>query len=119
MRLKFPTGLGDQAGGNREESNRGHPEDEGEGGGAPAACGADPPGQGGSVRGLQGCRGVRSRCQACQGGRQCTVSRIGDPVPLGPLDPGLVKNQDPDPGSAFGMNIPDHISESLETIFLG
>jgi hypothetical protein len=26
------------------------------------------------------------------------------------------KNQDPDPGS--GMNNPDHISESLETIFL-
>ncbi len=25
------------------------------------------------------------------------------------------KNQDPDPGS--GMNIPDHISERLETIF--
>jgi hypothetical protein len=31
---------------------------------------------------------------------------------------GWVKNQDPDPGSAFGMNIPDHISKSLETIFL-
>jgi hypothetical protein len=30
-------------------------------------------------------------------------------------DPGWVKNQDPDPGS--GMNIPDHIFESLETIF--
>jgi hypothetical protein len=28
-----------------------------------------------------------------------------------------VKNQDPDPRSGFGMNIPDHISESLETIF--
>jgi hypothetical protein len=27
------------------------------------------------------------------------------------------KNQDPDPGSGSGMNIPDHISESLETIF--
>jgi hypothetical protein len=26
-----------------------------------------------------------------------------------------MKNQDPDPAS--GMNIPDHISESLETIF--
>ena len=30
-------------------------------------------------------------------------------------DQGWVKNQDPDFGS--GMNIPDHISESLETIF--
>jgi hypothetical protein len=29
-------------------------------------------------------------------------------------DPGWVKNQNPDPGS--GMNIPDHISQSLETI---
>jgi hypothetical protein len=29
-------------------------------------------------------------------------------------DPGLLKNQDPDPGS--GMNIPDHISDSLETV---
>jgi hypothetical protein len=28
---------------------------------------------------------------------------------------GWVKNQDPDPGS--GIIIPDHISESLETIF--
>jgi hypothetical protein len=33
-------------------------------------------------------------------------------------DPGWVKNQDPDPGSGSGMNIPDNISESLETIFL-
>jgi hypothetical protein len=32
-------------------------------------------------------------------------------------DPGWVKDQDPDPGSGYGMNIPDHISESLETIF--
>jgi hypothetical protein len=39
------------------------------------------------------------------------VLRIRDPV----LDPGWVKNQDP--GSGSGMNIPDHISESLETIF--
>ncbi len=31
-----------------------------------------------------------------------------------PLDPGWVKNQDPDPRS--GMNNPNHISESLETI---
>ncbi len=30
---------------------------------------------------------------------------------------GWVKNQDPDPGSVFGMNIPDHIFESIETIF--
>jgi hypothetical protein len=30
-------------------------------------------------------------------------------------DPGWVKNQNPDPGS--GLNIPDHISESLETNF--
>ncbi len=35
-------------------------------------------------------------------------------VPFWPLDPGLVKHQDPDPGS--GMNIPDHISESLDAI---
>ncbi len=35
------------------------------------------------------------------------------------LDPGWVKNKDPDPGSRLGMNIPDHISESVETIFLG
>jgi hypothetical protein len=27
------------------------------------------------------------------------------------------KNQDPDPGSGSGMKIPDHISESLKTIF--
>jgi hypothetical protein len=31
-------------------------------------------------------------------------------------DPGWVKNQDPDPGSGSGMNIPDYISESLATI---
>jgi hypothetical protein len=43
--------------------------------------------------------------------------RIRDLVPFLPLDPGsaMGKNQDPDPGS--GMNIPDHISESLELIF--
>jgi hypothetical protein len=29
-------------------------------------------------------------------------------------DPEWVKNQDPDPGSGSGMNIPDHISESWE-----
>ncbi len=34
-----------------------------------------------------------------------------------PLDPGWVKNQDPDPESGSGMNIPDYISESLETFF--
>jgi hypothetical protein len=27
------------------------------------------------------------------------------------------KNEDPEPGSGSGMNILDHISESLETIF--
>jgi hypothetical protein len=41
------------------------------------------------------------------------VLRIRDPVPFSPLDPGLVKS-----GSGSGMNIPDHIFESLETIFL-
>ncbi len=40
--------------------------------------------------------------------------RIRDPVPLDPV--WVKKNQDPDPGSR--MNIPNHISESLET-FLG
>ncbi len=42
--------------------------------------------------------------------------RIRDPVPFWPLHPGsgMVKNQDP--GSE--MNISDHISESLETIFV-
>ncbi len=30
---------------------------------------------------------------------------------------GWVKNQNPEPGSGSGMNIPDHISESAETIF--
>jgi hypothetical protein len=29
----------------------------------------------------------------------------------------MSKNQDPDPGSGSWMNILDHISESLETIF--
>jgi hypothetical protein len=32
-------------------------------------------------------------------------------------DPGCLKNQNPDTGSGSGMNITDHISESLETIF--
>jgi hypothetical protein len=36
-------------------------------------------------------------------------------VPFLPVDPGWVKNQDP--GSGSGMSNPDHISESLETIF--
>jgi hypothetical protein len=46
-----------------------------------------------------------------------TVLRIRDPVPFRPLDPGWVKNQDPNPGSGFGMDIPDHTSENLETMF--
>jgi hypothetical protein len=37
------------------------------------------------------------------------ICSVADP------DPGWVKSQDSDPGS--GMNIPDHNSESLETIF--
>jgi hypothetical protein len=43
--------------------------------------------------------------------------RIRDLVSLSPWiqDQGWVKNQDPDPGSK--MNITDHISENLETIF--
>jgi hypothetical protein len=41
--------------------------------------------------------------------------RIRDPVPFRPLDPesGMGKKS----GSGSGMNNPDHISESLETIF--
>jgi hypothetical protein len=39
---------------------------------------------------------------------------IRDPVLFLPLDPGWGKNLNPDPG----MNIPDHFSDSLETIFL-
>jgi hypothetical protein len=45
--------------------------------------------------------------------------RIRDPVPLTPgsgIREG--KSQDPDPGSRAGMNNPNHISDSLETIFL-
>ncbi len=34
-------------------------------------------------------------------------------------DPRWVKNQDPDPRPGSGMNNPDHVSESLETKFLG
>jgi hypothetical protein len=45
--------------------------------------------------------------------------RIRDPVPFRPLDlgSGIGKKQDPDPGSGSGTNIPDHISESIKTIF--
>jgi hypothetical protein len=39
------------------------------------------------------------------------ICRVADP------DPGWAKSQDSDPGSGSGMIIPDHISESLETIF--
>jgi hypothetical protein len=47
-----------------------------------------------------------------------TVLRIWilDPVPFRPLDPGFGMSSKSRSGS--GMNIPDHISESLETIFL-
>ncbi len=47
------------------------------------------------------------------------VLRIRYPVPFDPWirDPRWVKNQDPDPESRFGTNIPDHISESSETTF--
>ncbi len=38
-----------------------------------------------------------------------------DPVPFYPLDPGSGIGKNQDRGS--GMNIPDYISESLETIF--
>jgi hypothetical protein len=51
-----------------------------------------------------------------------SVLRIRDPVPFRPLDPGSrmgKKNQDPYQGSGSGMNIPDHISKSLEKFFLG
>jgi hypothetical protein len=46
--------------------------------------------------------------QCCGSGIQC----LFDPWIR---DPGWVKNQDPDSGS--GMNNPDHISETLETVF--
>ncbi len=39
------------------------------------------------------------------------IRPIRDPVPFWVRDPGWVKNQDPDPGSGFWMNNPDHISE--------
>jgi hypothetical protein len=38
-------------------------------------------------------------------------------VPFLPLAPRWVKNQDLDPESGSRVNIPDHISESLKTIF--
>ncbi len=40
-------------------------------------------------------------------------------MPFLPLDPGsgISKKSDPVPGSGSGMNNPDYISESLETIF--
>jgi hypothetical protein len=43
--------------------------------------------------------------------------RIRDPVPFLPLDPGSGMGKKS--GSGSGMNNPDHISESLETIFWG
>jgi hypothetical protein len=39
--------------------------------------------------------------------------RIRDPVHFWPLDPGMGKKS----GSGSGMNNPDHITQSLETIF--
>jgi hypothetical protein len=47
---------------------------------------------------------------------KCSVADLGSGAFLH-LDPGsgIEKNLDPDPGS--GMNIPNHISDSLETIF--
>jgi hypothetical protein len=47
--------------------------------------------------------------------RASVADPVRDPVPFRSLDPGWVKNQDPYPGS--GMNIPDHISESLKQFF--
>jgi hypothetical protein len=44
------------------------------------------------------------------------VGSVADPVPFWPRDPGWVENLDLDPGSESGMNIPDHINESLEAI---
>jgi hypothetical protein len=52
--------------------------------------------------------------------RGTLVLRIRDPVPFVPLDPGYgmgKKKTGSDPGSEFGTNNLDHISESLETIF--
>jgi hypothetical protein len=51
--------------------------------------------------------------------KNTSLASVADPGPGSGafLTPGseMAKNQKPDPGS--GMNIPDHISESLETIF--
>jgi hypothetical protein len=48
----------------------------------------------------------------------CSVADT-DPGSSAFLTPGsgIRDNQEPDPGSGSGMNIPDHISKSLETIF--
>jgi hypothetical protein len=43
------------------------------------------------------------------------VLRIRNPVPFGPLDPGSGMGKIS--GSGSRMNNPDHITESLETIF--
>jgi hypothetical protein len=45
-------------------------------------------------------------------GSRGAVLRIRDPVLFKPLDPGWRKKK-----SGSGMNIPDHLSESLETVF--
>jgi len=45
------------------------------------------------------------------------VLRIPDPAPFCLLDPEWVKNEDQDPGLGSEMNVLDHFSESLETIF--
>jgi hypothetical protein len=54
-------------------------------------------------------------------GMQCCGSGSGIRCLLTPgsgiWDPGWVKFKDPNPGSGSGMNNPDHIFESLETIF--
>ncbi len=44
-------------------------------------------------------------------------SRIRDPVPFWPLDPGSGMGKKT--GSGSGMNNPNHISQSIETNFLG
>ncbi len=58
-------------------------------------------------------------------GQSVTLVSVADPDPgsgafltpgSGIRDPGWVESQHPDPGS--GMNNPDHIFQSLETIFL-
>jgi hypothetical protein len=56
----------------------------------------------------------------------CLEGSVADPDPGSGIrclfdpwigDLGWVKNQNPDPGSGSRMNIPDHMSESLESIF--